>query len=503
MKLLKNVWTRRILVLGALLAVATAVGVVAVRYPSLRETVLAAVRRTEHAPDEQSERESETSHEHDHGDESVLELSEQARRAMGLTDEAIGTVRLATFERPITLPAVTEEQPGRTRIEIAAALTGVVSDIGVLEGETVSSGDLLFRLRLTHQDLVAVQTKFLETLGRLDVVEEDIARLKSLSEGLGAARLRERIYEKNQLEAILSVQRESLLLHGLNEQQVEDIVAKRTLLREVRITVPFLHSDESLHQDSESLPGQDVPVRPISRIATDAEDGADPVPLPEEEHLQKRDYVVRWIGVNKGQSVQTGDRLATLADYSELFIAGQAFEQDVPEIERAMRRGWKAEAIRETADGSIERIAGLTMVYIDHEIDPQTRLVSVHVRLPNVVVDQAETADGHRFVTWKYRPGERMRLRIPVERWPDRIVLPAEAVAQDGAESYVFVLNGDHFERRTVEVQYRDRFDAVLANDGSLVPGERVALKGAHQLQMALKAKSGGGAADAHAHHHH
>ena len=95
-----------------------------------------------------------------------------------------------------------------------------------------------------------------------------------------------------------------------------------------------------------------------------------------------------------------------------------------------------------------------------------------------------------------------MQVQVPVEQWPDRIVLPVDAVAQDGAEFYVFQENGDHFDRRPVHVEFQDQVSAVIANDGSLYPGDTVAYTGAHQLQMALKNKAGGGV-DPHAGHNH
>ena len=105
-------------------------------------------------------------------------------------------------------------------------------------------------------------------------------------------------------------------------------------------------------------------------------------------------------------------------------------------------------------------------------------------------------------MTWRHKPGQRMQIRVPVEEWPDRIVLPAEAVAQDGVESYVFRANGDHFDREPVHVEHRDPQWVVIANDGALFPGDRVAMSAAQQLQLALKTKSGGGI-DPHAGHHH
>ena len=122
--------------------------------------------------------------------------------------------------------------------------------------------------------------------------------------------------------------------------------------------------------------------------------------------------------------------------------------------------------------------------------------------VPNQVLQDTTTPDGHRFVTWRFKPGQRMQLRVPVEQWKDRIVLPVDAIAQEGAETFAFLQNGDHFDRRPVHVEYRDQLWVVVANDGSLFPGDTVALTGAHQMQVALKNKAGGGV-DPHAGHNH
>jgi hypothetical protein len=95
-----------------------------------------------------------------------------------------------------------------------------------------------------------------------------------------------------------------------------------------------------------------------------------------------------------------------------------------------------------------------------------------------------------------------VELRVPVERWENRIVLPVDAVAKDGVETYVFQANGQRFDRRPVHVEHRDRLWAVIANDGSLFAGERVAVSGAEQLQLALKNAQQGGV-DPHAGHQH
>ena len=118
------------------------------------------------------------------------------------------------------------------------------------------------------------------------------------------------------------------------------------------------------------------------------------------------------------------------------------------------------------------------------------------------IVGPPRTEGTSRFVTWRYKPGQRMQLELPVEEWRERIVLPTDAVAQDGVEHYVFRSHGDHFDRAPVHVEHRDPEWVVIANDGTLAPGDRVALSAAQQLQLALKNRSGGGV-DPHAGHDH
>ena len=91
---------------------------------------------------------------------------------------------------------------------------------------------------------------------------------------------------------------------------------------------------------------------------------------------------------------------------------------------------------------------------------------------------------------------------MPVEQWESQIVVPVDAVVKEGADWYVFQQNGANFTRVPVHVKHRDQSSAVIANDGSIFPGDVIALKSAHQMQMAIKNKSGGGA-DPHAGHNH
>ena len=419
-----------------------------------------------------------------HDTATSLELSKQAIRNIGLSDETIRPIKLETFRRSITVPAVVVELPGRSRVQVATPMTGVVTHVHAVQGEAVEPGSLLFQIRLTHEDLVSAQTDFLRTLGELDVEQREIARLQQVtrSGAIAGKVLLERQYALDKLNAGLSAMRESLRLHGLSDNQVEQIEGERRLLRELQIFAPSVdsHGEEELRLTQH--------VVQASFVKDDQTKHTGPL-------------ILQDLSVHKGQSINAGETLCVLADYDELFIEGLAFEQDIKQLRKASQNGWAVDAILEEPGSESRVIEGLEMAYLANQVDAQSRTLNFYVRLPNEVAKD-HRANGNRYVEWRYVPGQRMQLRVPVEEMPNQIVVPVEAVASEGAETFVFQQNGSHFDRVPVHVKYRDQYSAVIDNDGSLFPGDVIAMRGAHQMQMALKNKSGGGV-DPHAGHNH
>ena len=400
---------------------------------------------------------------HDHAghapDDSV-EISPQARRSIGLVE---GEVTLSTFRRTITVPGMVVERRGRSRFTVITPLTGYLTRILVAEGDTVTPDQPLFEIRLTHEELVQAQAELLRTTVEIDVVRREISRLEGIgAEGVIPARtILERKYELQKLEAVQLAQRQALLLHGLSDPQVEEIIRSRALLGAVVARAP----------------------------GTAALDGPD------------ARLVAQSLAVDRGQHVTAGDTLAVLVDHAALLIEGEAFEQDLATITEAAAGGRPVVAVVDAPGGQGRRLEGLRIAYVADRVAAESRTLRFYVALPNEAVN-ADPARGDGFVTWRYKPGQRMQLLVPVEEWPERIVLPAEAVAQDGIESYVFRVNGDHFDRETVHVEHREPQWVVIANDGTLFPGDRVAMSAAQQLHLAIKNRAGGGI-DPHAGHSH
>lgn len=134
------------------------------------------------------------------------------------------------------------------------------------------------------------------------MVNREIARLESLTEGVVAGgRLRDRKYDRQKLEARMRPQRQALLLHGLSDAEVDQIVSSRLLLQALTIKAPK-HEEKCDCGDEQLFHVQSLPV----------------------EH---------------GQQVNAGETLCVLADHCNLYIEGTAFEQDAGQIREAAASG--------------------------------------------------------------------------------------------------------------------------------------------------------------------
>lgn len=424
---------------------------------------------------------------------SSLELSQQARMNLGLTDEYLRPVELSTYRRSITVPAVIVAKPGRSAIVVSSPLNGVVTHVHAVTGEAVMPGDLLFEVRLTYEDLVETQTAYLKTISELEVENREIARLEEATQSgaISGKLLLERRYAKEKLEAFAKSQREALRMHGLSDRQVDAIGTDGKLLRDLQIVAPNVDT----HDDKEELRLSQNLFHNASFTQTSAP------PQPDSHQHELKPLVIDGLQILKGQAITAGEKLCTLSDYTQLFIEGKAFENDITAITEAAARGWNVDALISGSSGQ-EIVRGLKLAFVSNSIDETSRTLSMFVELPNEVVRDETNSQGQRFLSWKYRLGQRMELRVPVEEWDKQIVLPVDAVVKDGADWFVFVQNGKNFSRVPVHIRFRDQNSAVIANDGSIYPGDIVAHKAAHQMQMAIKNKSGGGA-DPHAGHNH
>ncbi|MCG8450437.1 MAG: efflux RND transporter periplasmic adaptor subunit [Pirellulales bacterium] len=406
---------------------------------------------------------SHAGHDAGHNKAASIELSEKGLKNIGYEPFAVEPSR---YDKMLELPAIVVERPGRSQLHITAPLTGIVTKIYSVPGEAIAPGQPLFELQLTHEDLVATQRDYLKNLENLDVVDREIARLEALGEGVIAGRrILEQQYEKQKLKASLLAEEQAMLLHGVTQPQIEAIRQTRRLFRTLTVHTP------TVTHDGERCAG---------------------------DHL----FQMQRLGVAQGEQVEVGLELAVLADHCQLHVEGLAFEDDAPLIRQAARAGREVVAKLLAEQAPDVAVPRLEVLYVADQIDAETRAFKVYLGLPNRVALEKTSPAGKKFTEWVYKPGQRMQLSVPVETWENQLVLPTTAVVDEGAEAYVYRQNGDHFDQVSVHVLHRDQTSVVVANDGALFPGDVIAGKGAYQMHLALKNKSGGGI-DPHAGHQH
>ena len=284
---------------------------------------------------------------------------------------------------------------------------------------------------------------------------------------------------------------QELSVRGLTPSQVKRIVEDKSLIRNftVRVPAPAASVDE-VKLGAATRPPSKSPDIMLSAAEVEVPVEKDPV------------YIIERMDVFPGKLVNPGDELCDLALHSHLQIKGEAFETESSQIYRALTEKWPVTAIFELGDKEPLQRENLKILYASSVTDPQARSFEFFLSLTNEIIRDQDGPDGRTYRSWRFKPGQQVQLLVPVEKWEERFVIPSEAVVSEGAESYVFKTNGKLLQRQPVVIEYRDARQAVIANDGSVFPGDEIATNQAYSLNLALKKASGSGV-DLHAGHNH
>ena len=378
----------------------------------------------------------------------ILELSAQARKNLSLVSKL---VEPQDYWKTIEVPGVIIDRPGLSDHGISSPAVGVVTQVHAYAGDTVKSGDKLFTLKLFSEYLHDTQSNLFQATRETILLNEERQRLDQLAQSgtIAAARIIEFDQHIRRQQALIESYKQDLQTRGLSVDQIQE-VATGKFISTITVTVPTTASAE---------------------------------PSFEVQELQ----------VNLGYQVNAGQLLSVISDHRSLYIEGHAFKQEAPSLEQAAKNGWTLEV--EFAEDDSEHWPALEQAYqirhLSSTIDSSSRTFDFFIPL----VNQSRSYEhaGQSFMVWRFRPGQRVRVRVPVEQFHDVIVVPAAAVVREGPEAYIFKQNGDWFHRLPVHVIHEDRLFVVLANDSSLLSGAYIAQGSAASLNRVLKAQSTSG----------
>lgn len=387
-------------------------------------------------------------------------VNEQAQTNLGLTAKPL---KARTYWKTIPVPGMVVDRPGLSDRGVTAPVTGVVVKIAHVPGDSVRPGDVLFTIRVLSEALHLTQTDLFKATQDITLAQAQRKRLAASGGAVPEARLIEVDNQISRLEVAVNAYRQELLSRGFTPDQI-DGVAGGKFVREITVATPPRPPAVAL-----SVPSPGVPTDPPAT------------------------FEVQELKVDLGQQVQAGQTLCTLANHQLLAVEGRAFRDETPLLERSVREKWPVEVDFQeeaTADwGEVKQTFRIRQMA--NTIDPLNRTFAFLIPMENEsrVVDD----EGRSLTLWRFRPGQKVRLLVRVQEVKNVFVLPADAVARDGPEAFVFTQNVNTFERKPVRVLLQDRRQVVLANDGSLPPGTYVVQGGAAQLNRMVKAGGASG----------
>ena len=172
--------------------------------------------------------------------------------------------------------------------------------------------------------------------------------------------------------------------------------------------------------------------------------------------------------VSMGQAVSgsggfnSGTEVLTIADLNAMIINAQVNQADVPRLK-----------VSETVEVTVEAVAGLTVTGVVERVYPQATIKN------NIKGYPARIA--LKNVDPRIRPGMTANVKIPVASAANVTAVPLSAVFTEKAsdegqmERYVYVQQGDGFEKRTVKVGVSDYSNVEILQ--GLKEGEVVSLE--------------------------
>lgn len=163
--------------------------------------------------------------------------------------------------------------------------------------------------------------------------------------------------------------------------------------------------------------------------------------------------------VNLGQAVEPTTVLFHISNRDQLLVVAQVYEEYLGKIKLG-------QAVNIHALSYPKQIFPGKVIVIEPNLDPLTRTVNIRISLAN--------PEG------LLKPGMFVRAKVILSRNDAALTVPNSALLQADNEQFVFVRNGDTYDRVVVGVGASD--DTYSEIKEGLVPGDEVVIQGNREL---------------------
>jgi HlyD family secretion protein len=339
----------------------------------------------------------------------------------------------------------------------APAEAGDLQIIKILpEGTPVKPGDVVIEFDKTKTEQELAQAR---------------SSLKSAEAEIEQARAQARLAKEENTTAVMKARYdvESAKLEASKQQIVSRIEGEEAKLKvidaqqKLHETEEKLKSDGALHQAT--IAGKEQASKKAAYDAQRAERALTHMSL-RAPSLGTISLLQHWAGsgfatYKPGDRAWPGASLAELPDASTLRLSARVDETERGRLALKQPVTIQLDAIPDRQfTGRIEQISAIAT------LDFNSGWPLARNFILEIVLDQTDL---------RFKPGLTAQLTVVVDRIPDALTIPAQALFRKSGQDLAYVWRGRQFEPRIVEVARRSG-DRVLVAKG-LRPGERVALQ--------------------------
>ena len=160
-----------------------------------------------------------------------------------------------------------------------------------------------------------------------------------------------------------------------------------------------------------------------------------------------------------GQAIEPNTQIFHISDRSEMIVVGKVYEEDLEKIQLGQDAHIRALSYQ-------QQVFAGKVTLIEPNLDPSSRTVKIWIQLPNP--------------KGLLKPNMFANVSLILRNNESALAIPNSAILEANGEKFVFVRQGDSFDRVDIMVGASDdEFSEVT--DG-LVPGDEVATQGNRQI---------------------
>ncbi|MBD3413533.1 MAG: efflux RND transporter periplasmic adaptor subunit [Candidatus Aminicenantes bacterium] len=364
--------------------------------------------------------EDQPAEEHQH---QTLKLSEDQKKEWGIV---VGSPQKQTAQSQIEVPGTLNLNQNKTA-HISSFVRGQIESVSTNLGDQVRKGQPL--LVVNSPDFAQTQADFLETRAKMIFSQQEYERAEMLykEKAIEEKEFLKRKAEYEKLSTQLGALGSELHSYGITHEQIDQLIKKCESLREkeykCEIAEPYL-----------------------------------PILAPISGTVIFRDAV-------QGQHIEPDKILFTLSDLNTLWAELEAYEKDIPYIQKDSRVIIRSSLYPEKSFPA-------KIIYFSELIDPKLRTIQIRADVKN---------KEHLLKPNMYITGLIQSQNIKQEV----LIIPEEAVQNLNGEKVVFVLNPkQEFEVRHITLGEQIRDQRVISK--GLTEEDRIVVKGAFTLKSEL-----------------